>query len=72
MLAFWVPFAVLVAIGLGTAGARRSGALLGGALCAIYVAMVVAANAIPDYQRDNWRGVAHALAKPASASAGCR
>jgi mannosyltransferase len=67
MLAFWVPFAVLVAIGVGTAGARRSGALLGGALCAIYVAMVVAANAIPDYQRDNWRGVAHALAKPASA-----
>lgn len=67
MLAFWVPFAVLVAAGLGTAGARRGGALLGGALCAIYVAMIVAANAIPDYQRNNWRGVALALAKPEAA-----
>lgn len=66
LLAFWVPFAVLVSTGLGTAGARRSGALLGGTLCAIYVAMIVAANVIPDYRRDNWRGVATALATPAS------
>ncbi|HTU78119.1 MAG TPA: glycosyltransferase family 39 protein [Solirubrobacteraceae bacterium] len=64
MLAFWVPFAVLLAVGLGTEGARRTGALLGGALCAIYLAMIVAANAIPDYQRDNFRGVAHALSRP--------
>jgi hypothetical protein len=65
MIAFWVPFAVLTATGLGTAGAKRSGALLGGALCAIYVAMIVAAN-FPVYQRDDWRGVAHSLARPAS------
>jgi mannosyltransferase len=67
VLAFWIPFAVLVATGLGTARAQRVGALLGGALCAIFVVMIVAANAIPDYQRDDWRGVAHALATPAVA-----
>jgi mannosyltransferase len=67
VLAFWIPFAVLVAGGLGTARARRSGALLGGALCAISLAMIAAANLIPDYQRDDWRGVAHALARPATA-----
>jgi mannosyltransferase len=65
MIAFWVPFAVLTATGLGTAGAKRSGALLGGALCAIYIVMIVAAN-FPVYQRDDWRGVAHSLAQPAS------
>jgi len=67
VLAFWVPLAVLIAIGLGAEQARRSGALLGGALCAIYLVMIVAANAIPDYQRDNWRGIAHTLAKPTTA-----
>jgi mannosyltransferase len=64
MLAFFVPFAVLVAAGLGAARAPRAGALLGAVLCAIYVTMIVAANAIPDYQRDNWRGVAHSLGRP--------
>lgn len=64
MLAFWVPLAVLIAIGLGTAGAKRDGALLGGALCAIFVALVVSAIAIPEYRRDNWRGAAQALSKP--------
>lgn len=67
VLAFWVPFAVVVAAGLGAERARRSGALLGGALCVISLAMIAAANLIPAYQRDNWRGVAHALAKPAGA-----
>ena len=64
VLAFWVPFALLVAAGLGAARAPRAGALLGGALCAICLAMIVAANAIGDYQRDNWRGIGRALAKP--------
>jgi mannosyltransferase len=65
VLAIWVPFAVVVAAGLGAERARRSGALLGGALCAICLAMIAATNLIPAYRRDNWRGVAHALAKPA-------
>jgi hypothetical protein len=67
VLASWIPLAVLVAAGLGSTRARREGALLGGALCAICVAMIVAANAIGDYQRDNWRGIARALAKPTTA-----
>jgi mannosyltransferase len=64
MLAFFVPFAVLVAAGLGAVSAPRAGTVLGAVLCVIYVTMIVAANAIPDYQRDNWRGVAHSLGKP--------
>jgi mannosyltransferase len=67
MLAFWVPFAVLLSIGLGTAGVRRAGTLLGATLCAIYLAMVVSAIAIPEYRRDNWRGVANSLGTPSSA-----
>ncbi|HTA13086.1 MAG TPA: glycosyltransferase family 39 protein [Solirubrobacteraceae bacterium] len=67
MLAFWVPFAVLLSIGLGTAGARRAGTLLGATLCAIYLAMVVSAILIPEYRRDNWRGVAHSLGTPSTA-----
>jgi mannosyltransferase len=66
MLAVWVPFAVLVAAGLGSARAGRGGALLGGALCAIFLAMIVAANLIPAYRRDDWRGIAHAIPRPAA------
>lgn len=68
VIAFWVPFAVFVAAGLGIARAPRAGALLGGTLCAISLAMIAAANLIGDYQRDDWRGVAHAL----GASGGAR
>jgi mannosyltransferase len=67
LIAFWIPFAVLVAGGLGTVRARHSGALIGGALVAISLAMIAAANLITDYQRNDWRGVAHALARPAVA-----
>jgi mannosyltransferase len=64
VLAFWVPLAVLIAVGLGTAGARRSGDVLGGTLCAIFLAMVVSAIVIPEYRRDDWRGAAQSLSKP--------
>ncbi len=67
VLATWVPFAVVIAAGLGAERARRSGALLGVALCTICLAMIAAANLIPAYRRDNWRGVAQALAKPKTA-----
>jgi mannosyltransferase len=66
-IAVWIPCAVLVAVGLGTARACPSSALLGAGLCAISLAMLVAANLIPAYERPNWRGVAHALATPAAA-----
>ena len=67
VIAFWIPFAVLAAAGFGTARAPRAGALLGGALCAISLAMIAAANLIGDYQRNDFRGVAHALGRSTGA-----
>ncbi len=64
VIAAWVPFAVLVAIGLGCAGAGRAGAALGSGLCAIGLAVIVATNLLPGYQRDDWRGAAQALPAP--------
>lgn len=66
MIAVWVPLTLLVAYGLGMTRAHLSGAVIGTALCAIAVAMVASTDALPAYQRDDWRGVAHALAQPAS------
>jgi hypothetical protein len=63
VIAAWVPAAVLVATGL--AAARRTGALLGAGLCAVSLAVIVATNAIPGYQRDDWRGAAEALPRGA-------
>jgi mannosyltransferase len=57
----WVPFALLLACGLGTARAPRATAALGGGLVALSLAVIAATNLIPAYQRDDWRGVAHAL-----------
>jgi 4-amino-4-deoxy-L-arabinose transferase-like glycosyltransferase len=62
LIAAWIPFALLVALGLGAAGSHRVGALLGLALCAISLAVIVGIDAIPGYQRDDWRGVAATLA----------
>lgn len=61
VIAAWVPCAVLIAIGLGVARAPRAGTALGAGLCAISLAVVIAVDAIPGYQRDNWRGAAAAL-----------
>jgi hypothetical protein len=61
VIAAWVPCAVLIAIGLGVAHAPRAGTALGVGLCAISLAVVIAVNTIPGYQRDNWRGAAAAL-----------
>jgi mannosyltransferase len=62
VIAAWVPLAVLVATGLGARRSARSGAVLGAALCAVSLAVIVAVDVLPAYQRDDWRGVAHALA----------
>jgi mannosyltransferase len=59
--ATWIPCAIVVAAGLGARRAGRAGALIGGALCLLSLLVVVAVNAVPGYQRDNWRGVASAL-----------
>jgi mannosyltransferase len=64
VIATWVPLAVLVAGGVGMARAGRIGPLLGGALCAVSLAVIVATNLTPAYQRDNWRGIAKTLSTP--------
>ena len=64
VIAAWVPFAVLVAVGLGCARAGRAGAALGTALCAIGLGVIIATNLLPGYQRDDWRGAARALPAP--------
>lgn len=66
VIAAWVPFAVLVAIGLGMKRAGHTGALIGATLCAVSLAVIAGINAIPGYQRDNWRGAANALPTPAN------
>jgi mannosyltransferase len=67
VIAAWVPFAVLIAIGLGCARAGRAGAAIGTALCAIGLGVILATNLLPGYQRDDWRGAAQALPKNAPA-----
>ncbi len=61
MIAAWAPCAALIAIGLGVTRAPRAGAALGIGLCAVSLAVIAATNAIPGYQRDDWRGAARAL-----------
>ena len=61
VIAAWVPCAVLIAIGLGVARAPRAGTALGVCLCALSLAVAIAVEAIPGYQRDDWRGAAAAL-----------
>lgn len=63
VIANWVPFALLIACGLGIARAGRGGALLGGGLLAVSLAVIAAINLVPEYQRDDWRGIAHALGR---------
>ena len=61
VIADWVPWAVLLAIGIGAERARRAGALLGVGTCALSLAVIAATNLIPGYQRDDWRGASRAL-----------
>jgi hypothetical protein len=65
VIAAWIPCAIVVAGGLGAARARRSGTL-SACGCAISLAVIAATNALPDFQREDWRGVARALGRPAS------
>jgi drug/metabolite transporter (DMT)-like permease len=61
VIAAWLPFALLIAIGLGAPRAGRRGLLVGTALCAVSLAVIASVNVLPAYQRDNWRGAAQAL-----------
>ena len=57
-----VPLAVL--LGAGFAARGRAGLLLAGALAALSLATVLTVFARPEFQRDDWRGVAEALGPP--------
>lgn len=61
VIAAWTPWALLIAIGLGAAGAVRVGAVLGVALCLLSLLVVLVINLKPGYQRDDWRDAAAQL-----------
>ena len=52
---------LLVAVAAGFASARRTGTVLAAGLVALSLATVIAVFTRPEYQRDDWRGVAEAL-----------
>jgi mannosyltransferase len=61
VIAAWTPWALLVAIGLGAAGAARLRTALGIGLCLLSLLVVVAVDLTPGYQRDDWQGAAAQL-----------
>jgi mannosyltransferase len=68
VIALWVPAAVCVAGGLAAARARVAGIAVTVALCGIGLFAVGAVAFNRNYQRPDWRGVAHVLgARPAPA-----
>ncbi len=62
LISAWIPLALLVAMGLGVACPPRTAALLGLTICVVSLAVIGGINAIPGYQREDWKGVAAALA----------
>jgi len=67
LIALWVPAALVVAAGFGARWAGRLGIAGAIAMCAIGVTATVGVAANRDYQRPDWRVVAHMLG-PAPAS----
>ncbi len=61
VIAGWAPWGILLAIALGMHRAGRSATLIGACLCILSLAVIAAVNLSPGYQRDDWRGAAHAL-----------
>jgi mannosyltransferase len=61
LIAALLPWAIVVATGFA---ATRLGWVLGATLCLLSLALVAAVNAIPRYQRANWRGASQALGPP--------
>jgi len=67
VIAAWVPYAVVLALGAGAARSGRLGPALAGGVCAVGIAVIVATNLLPGYQRDDWRGAAEAIGSGARA-----
>ena len=64
LIAAWVPAMCIVAAGLAVRRAPRAGAIATAALCAVMLAVVVAVEANPAYQRGDWRAVGRQLGTP--------
>ena len=64
VLVAWPPLALAVAAGLGARAAGTAGLAAAGALVVLGAFTVVLVNADATLQRDDWRGVAHALGEP--------
>jgi mannosyltransferase len=64
MLATWPAFALVAAAGLGVRRAGRAGVLITAGLTALGLFCVANVIRDPAFQRDDWRGAAHALGPP--------
>ena len=58
-----LPFVLLLAIGLGARRAGLAGLAAAAVLCGIGIGAVVAVDARPEFQRDDWRGAARLLGR---------
>jgi mannosyltransferase len=63
VIAAWLPLMLVPAMGYAARQAGRSGMAAFAALCALSVFVTVSVWANPSYQRDDVRGLAHALGK---------
>jgi mannosyltransferase len=63
VLGAWLPLMLVLAIGLGARHSGRIGLAATAGLCAIGLFVSIAVWANPAYQRENDRGVAHALGR---------
>jgi hypothetical protein len=61
VILIWVPVAAFLALGLASSRTHRAGISIGVGLCLISLAVIASTDAIPGYQRDDWRGIGHAL-----------
>ena len=68
VLETWTPWAVLIAGGIAAERAGWFGPSIGIALCALFVAVIVATETSPAYQRDDWRGASASLRRLSSSN----
>jgi mannosyltransferase len=64
VLAAWLPLVLVIAVGYGASRSGRIGVAATAAVCALSLFVVLSVDTRPEFQRDDWRGVARALGKP--------
>jgi mannosyltransferase len=63
MIEVWVPLAAVPAIGFAAPRAGWAGPAAAGVLCALFLVATVSVDLDRTFQRDDWRGAAHALGR---------